>query len=239
VCGRRPVVRPGPVTAYAAFPVASALDDLLPLALAVAVSPVPVIAVLLMLTTEHGERHALGFLVGWFVAVAGLAGGVALSGLGSAKSDGPVVAAAQLVLGVLLLIGAAIAWVRRPRAGAPARTPAWLRVLDGLTLPRAAVLGVAVALINPKDAALTIDAGVHLGKEELALLPAVGALLVFAVVASITVAAPLVVARALGPRAEEPLARAHAQLARHGELAVAVTCLVVGLLLVAQGIAGS
>jgi hypothetical protein len=47
------------------------LGDLLPLAVGVAVSPIPIIEVILMLLAPKAGGTSAGFLVGWVVGIAG------------------------------------------------------------------------------------------------------------------------------------------------------------------------
>lgn len=47
-----------------------AIGEVLPMAVGVAISPVPIIAVILMLFTDRARRDSLAFLLGWLVAMA-------------------------------------------------------------------------------------------------------------------------------------------------------------------------
>src|SRR3954452_16607244 len=51
-------------------PVGKVLGDLLPLAVGVAISPVPIIAVILMLLAPKAGRASTGFLIMWVVGIA-------------------------------------------------------------------------------------------------------------------------------------------------------------------------
>ena len=48
-----------------------ALGQVLPLAVGVALSPIPIIAVILMLFSERATVNGLAFLFGWIVGIAG------------------------------------------------------------------------------------------------------------------------------------------------------------------------
>lgn len=45
------------------------IGDVLPLAIGVAISPIPIIAVILMLLSEQAGRTSVGFLAGWIAGV--------------------------------------------------------------------------------------------------------------------------------------------------------------------------
>jgi hypothetical protein len=219
--------------------VGHALDDMLPLAVGIAVSPVPILCVLLMLTSARGTVHAAWFTVGWFIGVVAVCAALAASGLGGKDTNDHAIAVAQLILGGLLLVFGVVVWIRQPggTGGESSGPPPWLRVLDHLTPVRAVGAGVLVAIINPKDFALSAAAGVRLDHADIALGPTLGALAIFGIVASVTVAIPVVAAALLGERAEALLARAHDGLGRYGDRAVAVTCVGIAVLLLAQGLA--
>jgi Sap, sulfolipid-1-addressing protein len=66
-----------------------AIGQLLPFAVGVAVSPMPIVAVILMLVTPKARSNGPAFLLGWLVGV-GLGGAVllALAGPTNASDDG-------------------------------------------------------------------------------------------------------------------------------------------------------
>src|SRR4051794_32495801 len=93
------------------------VGDLLPLAVGVAISPIPIIAVILMLLAPRAGGTSGGFLAGWILGIGGattvfllLAGTL---DLGSGDSQ-PSAAASwiKLALGVLLLLLAVRQWGR-------------------------------------------------------------------------------------------------------------------------------
>ena len=55
----------------------SAIGEILPLAVGVAISPIPIIAVVLMLSTPKGKGNGLAFLLGWLIGL-GLVGVIVL-----------------------------------------------------------------------------------------------------------------------------------------------------------------
>src|SRR5688500_2865886 len=93
------------------------LGDLLPLAVGVAVSPIPIIAVILMLLAPNAGGTSAGFLAGWVLGIAGattlflLLAGTLDTGSGSEPSA--AVSWVKLGLGVLLLLLAAKQWQAR------------------------------------------------------------------------------------------------------------------------------
>ena len=60
-----------------------AIGGSLPLAVGIAVSPIPIIAVVLMLTSRRAKVNGLAFVVGWLVGL-GIVGAIVLSLAGPA-----------------------------------------------------------------------------------------------------------------------------------------------------------
>ena len=97
------------------------IGDILPLAIVVAISPVPIIAVILILFSARARTNGPAFLAGWVVGLAVLGTVVlVLSDAGDLHDqDGPSTAAGvvQLILGVLLLLASLRQWRSRPKHG--------------------------------------------------------------------------------------------------------------------------
>jgi threonine/homoserine/homoserine lactone efflux protein len=138
-----------------------AAGDLLISAIAVALSPFPIVAVVFVLGTPRARRSGLAFAVGWVVGLTAVSVIVILL-LGD--SDDPGSAAAtevnwlKVAAGTLFLVMAARQWRKRPRAGQVAETPKWMAGVEDSTPPRTALLGLALAGANPKNLALTLTA---------------------------------------------------------------------------------
>ncbi|MGH2603407.1 MAG: GAP family protein, partial [Dehalococcoidia bacterium] len=102
-----------------------AIGDILPLAIGVAISPIPIVAVILMLFSARARSNGPAFLVGWLVGL--IVVGVivlSLSGAGDVDSDedaSNVASVIKLVLGVLLLVMAVRQWRGRPHPGEAAK----------------------------------------------------------------------------------------------------------------------
>ena len=119
-----------------------AIGEFLPAAVGIAVSPIPIVAVVLMLVSARARANGPAFLAGWVVGVAGL-GALLLLAAGAVGSDdggqpASWVSWLKLVLGIALLVLALGQWRGRPRAGADAPTPKWMDAVDHFTPVKAA-----------------------------------------------------------------------------------------------------
>ena len=107
-----------------------AIGGSLPMAVGIAISPVPVIAVVLMLTTARARSNGPAFLAGWLLGLAVVGTIVlALPGSASASSSGAPatwVGWLKIGLGVLLLVVAVRQFRGRPAAGEEAPMPTWM-----------------------------------------------------------------------------------------------------------------
>ena len=66
-----------------------AIGQALPYGVGVALSPVPIIAVVLMLATPRGRANGPAFIAGWFVGIAVVGAIVLVASGGSASKAGP------------------------------------------------------------------------------------------------------------------------------------------------------
>ncbi|MFF4874438.1 GAP family protein [Streptomyces sp. NPDC000961] len=179
-----------------------AIGAILPAALAVALSPFPLIGIVLILTGGHGRRNGLLFAAGWIAGLAVLAAlGVVVFG-GADEPDSPSAAVAdwgRVFAGAALIVWGVRKWWKRPRKGDRVEEPGWMTSLGDATAGRALLLGVLLSAANPKNLVLTasaaasiIEAGAH------------GADLVVAVVAFVLIGSCTVLgsvgARLLGGR---------------------------------------
>jgi hypothetical protein len=216
------------------------VGELLPLALGVAVSPLAIMIVIVLLSVPGGRPRAALFVAGWLAGLLVL-GGVVLAFVEVASDAEPAPARfgglLKLALGVLLVAIAVREWRGRPRPGDAAALPGWMTSLGGMPPVRVLGLGISFAAIKPKN--LVLGAAAAAAIAEAALTPglSIALLLMFALLASASVAAPLLVAVGAGPDADAMLERWKAWLEANNAVLVAGVLLVLGSVLVGQGIA--
>ena len=115
--------------------------DLLLLGLGITLEPFPLIAFLLILSSEKGTRKGLAFVLGWLACLIVVIAAVVLltGGQPPAPATAPstAVLAIKLTLGVALILYALRQW---RRLGQPRKSPAWMGRLDQLSAWTAAGL---------------------------------------------------------------------------------------------------
>jgi threonine/homoserine/homoserine lactone efflux protein len=219
-----------------------AIGDILPLAIAAAISPFPIIGVVLMLVTPRARVNAPVFVVGWLVglAVVGTIGLTVASAAGASDNGAPSDGAntTQIVLGALLILFALRQWRKRPRPGEPAPMPKWMDAIEGFSPVKAGAAGVALSAVNPKNLLLTLAAATTIASTDLSTGDQVLAFVVYALIATIGVAAPVVVYFAMGERSRPLLDNLKTWLAQNNAAIMAVIFLLIGAKVLGQGIAG-
>jgi threonine/homoserine/homoserine lactone efflux protein len=218
-----------------------AIGDVLTLGVGVALSPVPIIAVILMLVSQRARVNGPMFIVGWLVGLAGV--GIVVLGIAGpadANDEGEPatwVAVLQLALGALLALVAVRQWQSRPTVGDEAAMPTWMGAIDEFTPGKALGAGVLLSGVNPKNLLLAVGAAAAIAQTGITGGEQAIAYAVFAVVGTIGVAAPVVIYFALGDRAPVVLDRLKAWMARHNAAIMATLCLIIGVKLIGDGIA--
>jgi threonine/homoserine/homoserine lactone efflux protein len=219
-----------------------AIGQVIPFAVGVGLSPVPIIAVVVMLSTPRARANGPAFLLGWLVGLTAVGTVVFLiSGwIGATDDAEPAtwVSVLKLVLGLLLLVLAVSQWRSQPRGDGPAAEPRWMATIDSLTPPKTAGAGAVLSAANPKNLVLAIGAAAAIAETGISVGQEIVAYAVFVLIGTLGVAAPVVVYFALGERARPLLDGIHSWMARNNGAIMAVLFLVIGAKLIGDAISG-
>jgi threonine/homoserine/homoserine lactone efflux protein len=216
-----------------------AIGEILPLAVGVALSPIPIVAVVLILVTERARANAPAFVAGWLAGLA-IVGAIVLAVAGGADAnDGGEPAkwasVLELVLGVLLLLFALRRWRRRPTGDEPA-TPKWMAAVDAFSPVKSFGMGVVLAALNPKNLVLAIAAGAAIAQTGIAGGEQAVAYAVFAILGTVGIGIPVVLYVVMGERSRQPLDRLKGWMSTHNAAIMSVLLLVIGVKLIGSGI---
>jgi threonine/homoserine/homoserine lactone efflux protein len=219
-----------------------AIGQVLSFGVGVALSPIPIIAVVLMLATPRGARNGPAFLLGWIVGL-GVVGTIVLlvsSGASASEDGSPATwtSILKLVLGLALLALAVKQWRGRPRGDAEAALPKWMSTIDAFTPARSVAMGVALSAINPKNLILTAGAAAAIASTGTSTGSQAVALAVFVVVGTLGPGVPVAIFFLMGERAHEILDSLKSWMAKENVVIMAVLCLIIGTKLIGDAISG-
>jgi Na+/melibiose symporter-like transporter len=219
----------------------SVIGEILPLALGIAISPIPIIAVILMLLSPRAKGASVGFMIGW---VAGIVVAVVLFTLlssvipqdsGGGSSAGGVI---KIIFGVLLLFLAFRQWRGRPAKGEQATMPKWMSAIDSMTVAKALGLGFLLAAVNPKNLLMAASAGLIIGGAGLVFGQGLAlVIIIFVLLAACTVMIPVIGYLIASARLAGPLDRLRGWLVENNSTIMAVLLLVIGVAVIGKGIA--
>jgi hypothetical protein len=220
----------------------AAIGEMLPLAIGIAISPLPIIAIILMLITPKARSNGLAFLAGWLLGLA-IVGTIVLIVANTsevATSSGPsrTVSAIKLVLGLLLLVAAWRQLGKRPQPGAEAPMPKWMTALDTFTPTRSLAIGALLSGVNPKNLILNATAAAGIAQSGLSGPQQAVVLLLLVIIGSLGIAAPVGVYFAMGDKAAPVLNGWKTWLATNNATVMVVLFVVFGVTLIGKGIAG-
>lgn len=218
----------------------SAIGDLLPLAVGIAISPVPMIAAILMLLSPKAKVTSIAFLLGWVIGIAlTLTVFTLLSSVlpqTDANAAKPVTAVIQLVLALGLLFLAFRQWRARPAPGTDPPLPKWMSAIDSMTAMRAFLLALLLAAVNPKNLLLGAAAGLSLGQAGLASGEIVLVGVIFVLIAAVSVLVPVVSYLVASKAMAGTLEALRAWLVHNNATVMAVLLFVLGVVLLGKSL---
>ncbi len=183
----------------------------------VAISPTPVIVVILMLFSPTGRRNAIAYLVGWIIGLV-LLGAILLAFLNTALDylesnslfSRPVI---QILLGIGILVLGWRRWNKVPKTTPEEAMPKWFASVDNMltkssdkfTPRRALGLALVMSALSPKNIALMLALFVSISQAGLDARDAFILIFIFILVSSVTIGIPILYAMMKGEDAHDAL----------------------------------
>jgi len=219
----------------------SLIGEILPLAVGIAISPIPIVAVILMLLSPRAKGTSVGFMIGWLagillaIVVFTLLSSVISQRSGGGPSSSGVI---KIIFGVLLLFLAFRQWRERPAKGEQAAMPKWMSAIDSMTAARALGLGFLLAAVNPKNLLMAASAGLIVGGADLGFGQGLALVItIFVLLAACTVVIPVIGYLVASARLAGPLDRLRGWLVENNSTIMAALLLVIGVAVIGKGIA--
>lgn len=200
-------------------------------ALVVAVSPFSiVVAALVLLHTNRPRANGVAFLVGRMIALALVTAVFDQAPRFLGGLNRPIPSWLLATVGGVLLGAGVWLWIRRERYPTD---PRWLARLSELSPVGAGALGALLVVSNPKMLAASAAAGLLVGTSALPPVGASAAVGCYSVLASSTVAAPVLAYLVVGARYDAQLTRMKDWIDRRNAAIGAVVMVIVGVALLA------
>ncbi|MGI9163133.1 MAG: GAP family protein [Mycobacterium sp.] len=217
----------------------TALDaaELIPLALIIALSPFSIIPGILVLHTPRPRPTSLAFLAGWTLGIAGVTAAFVAAaditrGLGNQPGWAPYV---RIGIGLGLIAWATYRWFTRNRS---ATSPRWLTAMTSIGPRRAFLTAAVLTVANAKVLLMCAAAGIAIGTSSLSATGAWAVVVGFTVLATSTVAAPVLAFQIAGDRLDGPLARLKTWMEQNHTALIAAILFIIGVALLYKGIHG-
>ena len=213
----------------------------LPAALAIALSPFPVIGIVLILAGARGRVNGPLFAGGWILglSVVTVLVVVVFSGADDPDSTSSAIADwGRVLAGAALMALGVRKWWTRSRDGAARDVPGWMASLDSATPVRAAALGLALSGANPKNFVLAVAAAASIVEAGVRGTDAAVAVVVFVLVGSLTVVGAVVLNFVGGPRGAAALDKVRVFMVDNSTAITVVILLILGVKVLGDGLTG-
>ena len=214
------------------------IGEILPLAVGIAISPIPIIAAILMLLSPRAKGTSVGFMIGW---LAGIVVAIVLFSLLSSVIP-PETGDRSPIAGVSRSSWACCCWSWRSGSGGHVQPRATKRACRNgcrQSMPCPAVkalrLGFLLAAVNPKNLLLAIAAGVIVGGAGLTVGQMAVVIIIFVLLAASTVLVPVFGYLIAAARLAGPLDKLRQWLVDNNAVIMAVLLLVLGVAMIGKG----
>lgn len=186
----------------------SLVASIIPHAVAVALSPMPIAALILLLLSNKARANSIAFLIGWVLALfinVGLFMWLFKEAPASTGEKSTVSIIISIALGVFLLWLALKEWKSRPKPGVTPKMPKWMEMLVNFSPAKAFLVAFGLVTINAKNTVLDIATGVQIGQGASSLTEGFWVLTIYVFVASLTILFPTIAFLILGNKMNNQL----------------------------------
>ena len=173
-------------------PVFEALGDALPIAMGIAASPWPIIALMILLMTPKSVSNSYAFLLGWFIGLIGV-GVIVLQipGLsGDSGEPSQLMGWIRLSLGAIFLIFSLLLLKDMVYNKNRPDIPKWIEKVDSYGFIQALVIGFILSGLNFKNASMVATGAASIGGSGITYQQELIVLLLFCLISSLGVLLP-------------------------------------------------
>lgn len=209
----------------------------LPMALGVALSPLPIAAVVTILVSTR-PNNAPAFLLGWITGIFFIGAVVfIIPGLDTERGEPTLLSGwVRLVVGGVLLVVAVWQWRQKPSVNEPVKAPKALSKLDSINTVKTASMGFFLSTLNPKNLLLTFAGATYIDASMATPSQQTIALTIYAVFASLSIIIPIIAYTLFTDRVAAVLVDWKGWLIRNNAVLVAILLVFLGLLVIGNGL---
>lgn len=210
-------------------------DSLIAHGIAVALSPLPIAALIFLLLSNKPKANSLGFLIGWFVAlIINVSLFAFLFGAANVPKGGDPIGVKlfDTTLGVILIIFAFNEWKGRPKKGQKAKVPKWMLAVANFNPMKSFLIAASLVTINAKNTVLDVAVGNVISQNAKSVESAITAIIVFSFIASLSILIPVVLFFIFGDKLKEILNGVNGFFIKNSNFILAVLFFLLGVSLV-------
>ena len=209
------------------------LGEVLTPGLGAALSPMSIVAAVLLASAPGGVRRSFLFALASFLALTTVAMIVLLlsNGADVGVKSGPstAVTVVRFIFGILFVVFAWITFKKRPRKGEKPQMQRWMSALDTMSTRRVLLLGLAMGFLNAKNLPLSINVATSIAETGASAAVADIGILIFAALGSLGVLAPGLIKLLVPKDAERLLNATRSFFVDHNAAIMTVLLLMLGV----------
>lgn len=200
--------------------------------IAVALSPLPIAALIFLLLSNRPKSNSIGFLAGWFVAlIVNVSLFAFLFGASGVPQGGDPIGVKVFhgVLGVILILFAFSEWRKRPKKGQKPVVPKWMLAVASFSPTKSFLIAVGLVTINAKNTVLDVAVGDMINNKAGNLAETIVAILVFSFIASLSILIPVAAFLLFGAQLKGTLNRVNSFFIAYSNVILSVLFLILGV----------
>jgi Sap, sulfolipid-1-addressing protein len=219
------------------------LFEIIPYAVGIAISPVPIITVILSLFSTRAGWNGTAFLLGWALGILVVCIPVLIYTEGAkvttVADPSRMASVIRVILGSLLLIAAVRRWLKRPKSPEEIKVPKWLMMIEVISPVKVLLVGFFFAVLtNPKNFALTVAGSLPIANSLLPVPMKSVLVTAFILVSSLGIATPVSLYFMAGESAKRILNNWKTWLVANNSAVMAIMFLIFGIIIFSEGMRG-
>jgi hypothetical protein len=219
------------------------LFEIIPYAVGIAISPVPIITVILSLFSTRAAWNGPAFLLGWALGILVVCIPVLIYTDGAkvttVADPSRMASVIRVILGSLLLIAAVRRWLKRSKSPEEIKVPKWLMMIEVISPVKVLLVGFFFAVLtNPKNFALTVAGSLPIANSLLPVPMKSVLVTAFILVSSLGIATPVSLYFMAGESAKRILNNWKTWLVANNSAVMAIMFLIFGIIIFSEGMRG-